>query len=544
MQPLVSIVIPVYNGSDYLREAIESALAQTYLSTEVIVVNDGSTDGGATEAIARSFGERIRYFSKPNGHVSSALNHGIANMRGKYFSWLSHDDMYYPEKVASQVAALESLGADTVVYGDYETLDVESGKRTEHRLPAITPERFRWSLTVAARIHGCTLLVPRACFDLCGMFDTTLRTTQDYDMWFRIAGQHRFVHVPGVVVAARIHPGQGTKQLSDIVVQECNVLLSGFIQHLRRDELAVPHDATPAQAYHELAENMEMRGLSRARDTALNLERASLGSGSAVDATTAPLGVAKLKLSLFLRRGLRFAGRATRYALRKIGNQALGDAVKNRFTAIYQTNAFGSEESRSGKGSSLAQTERIRQLLPGLLREFKVSAMLDAPCGDFNWMRHADLPISEYVGVDVVEELVAKDNEFFGTKSRRFVRMDIIEDSLPQTDLIFCRDCLVHLSHGQAIRILRNFKRSGARYLLTTTFPGTQTNRDLGREIWRPLNLQRAPFNLPTPRALINEGCTEDEGAYADKSLGLWALQELDLEGAVAGKDLIAEARP
>ena len=543
MQPLVSIVIPVYNGSDYLRDAIESALAQTYLMTEVIVVNDGSTDGGATEVIAHSFGERIRYFSKPNGHVASALNHGIANMRGKYFSWLSHDDMYYPEKVALQVAALESLGANTVIYGDYETLDVESGKHTEHRLPAIAPERFRWSLTVASRIHGCTLLVPRACFDRCGIFDTTLRTTQDYDMWFRIAGQYRFVHVPGVVVAARIHPGQGTKQLSDVVVQECNVLLSGFIQQLRQDELAASHDATPAWAYHELAENMQTRGLSRARDTALNLERVSL-SGSAGYATTARLALAKLKLSLFLRRGARFAGRATRYALRKFRNQALGDAVKNRFTAIYHTNAFGSEESRSGKGSNLAQTERIRQLLPRLLRDFKVSAMLDAPCGDFNWMRHADLPIADYVGVDVVEELIAKDNELFGTKSRRFFRMDIIEDSLPQTDLIFCRDCLVHLSHGQAIRVLRNFKRSGARYLLTTTFPGTQTNRDLGREIWRPLNLQREPFNLPTPHALINEGCTEDEGAYADKSMGLWALQELDLEGAVAGKDVISEVRP
>ena len=87
MQPLVSIVIPVYNGSNFLRDAIDSALAQTYPRVEVIVVNDGSTDGGATEAIAKSYGSRIRYFAKENGHVASALNYGIARMEGEYFSW-------------------------------------------------------------------------------------------------------------------------------------------------------------------------------------------------------------------------------------------------------------------------------------------------------------------------------------------------------------------------------------------------------------------------------------------------------------------------
>ena len=91
--PLVSIVIPVYNGSNFVREAIDSALAQTYDNVEIIVVNDGSTDEGKTREIALSYGDKIRYFEKPNGGVSSALNMGISNMQGQYFSWLSHDDM-------------------------------------------------------------------------------------------------------------------------------------------------------------------------------------------------------------------------------------------------------------------------------------------------------------------------------------------------------------------------------------------------------------------------------------------------------------------
>ncbi|MDR1982842.1 MAG: glycosyltransferase family 2 protein [Holosporaceae bacterium] len=90
--PLVSMVTPVYNGSNYMREAIDSALAQTYKNIEIIVVNDGSTDN--TEDIALSYGDKIRYFKKENGGVASALNLAIENMKGKYFSWLSHDDAY------------------------------------------------------------------------------------------------------------------------------------------------------------------------------------------------------------------------------------------------------------------------------------------------------------------------------------------------------------------------------------------------------------------------------------------------------------------
>ena len=94
-EPKVSIIIPVFNGSNYLQEAIDSALAQTYKNIEVIVVNDGSDDHGATENVAQKYEDRIRYFSKENGGVASALNWGIKNMTGEYFSWLSHDDIYF-----------------------------------------------------------------------------------------------------------------------------------------------------------------------------------------------------------------------------------------------------------------------------------------------------------------------------------------------------------------------------------------------------------------------------------------------------------------
>ena len=115
--PLVSIIIPVYNGSNFLREAIFSALAQTYPNIEVIVINDGSNDNNKTDAIARSFGETIRYFYQENKGVASALNLGISQMRGDYFSWLSHDDIYLPEKIATQIKFLTSqLNKQIILY--------------------------------------------------------------------------------------------------------------------------------------------------------------------------------------------------------------------------------------------------------------------------------------------------------------------------------------------------------------------------------------------------------------------------------------------
>ncbi|MBM3276054.1 MAG: glycosyltransferase family 2 protein [Candidatus Sericytochromatia bacterium] len=127
MSTRVSIVIPVYNGANYLREAIDSALAQTHPDVEVLVVNDGSTDGGATDAIARSYGDRIRYLDKENGGVSSALNLGIANATGDYISWLSHDDVFLPEKISRSLEALERTDPRTIIYTDIEMID-EAGR--------------------------------------------------------------------------------------------------------------------------------------------------------------------------------------------------------------------------------------------------------------------------------------------------------------------------------------------------------------------------------------------------------------------------------
>jgi glycosyltransferase involved in cell wall biosynthesis len=260
-QPMVSIVIPVFNGSDYLAEAIDSALAQTYLPLEVVVVNDGSMDDGKTERIALSYGTRIRYFSKSNGGVASALNFAIGQMRGDYFSWLSHDDLYVPDKVARQVEVLQGQASpDTIVYGDAVVFTDDPNVTEPIRISHVEPEQFRCFLTMENGLHGCTLLIPKLAFDECGSFDESLRTTQDYDMWFRMAGRFRFVHLPHLAVKARRHGAQGSVTMKDTALAECNRLLAGFADELTVTELTGETHKLPSIAYVDLAGNFEQRG--------------------------------------------------------------------------------------------------------------------------------------------------------------------------------------------------------------------------------------------------------------------------------------------
>lgn len=187
------------------------------------------------------------------------------------------------------------------------------------------------------------------------------------------------------------------------------------------------------------------------------------------------------------------------------------------------------DESLSGPGSSLYHTGEIRQRLPLLFQELDIASLLDAPCGDFNWMRHVALPQVEYTGVDIVPALIERNQKQYGGPRRQFLTLDLTRSPLPKADLVQCRDCLPHLAYEDIFRVLRNFKRSGATYLLTTTFERLPRNTDIATGGWRPLNLERAPFHFPKPLRMVNEKCQEAGGMYADKSLALWKIEALPL---------------
>ena len=131
--------------------------------------------------------------------------------------------------------------------------------------------------------------------------------------------------------------------------------------------------------------------------------------------------------------------------------------------------------------------------------------------------------------VSTLSDLIRENQRRYGGARRKFLKLDVLRDPLPQADLILCRDCLVHFSLQDVMRTLKNFQRSKSTYLLTTTFTGARPNKDIAVGEWRPLNLQLPPFNFPLPLRMINERCDEADGAYADKCLGLWRLQDLAL---------------
>lgn len=538
--PKISIIIPVYNGGDYLREAVDSALAQTYRNIEILVVNDGSDDGGETERIALSYGNNIRYINKSNGGVASALNAAILEMSGEYFSWLSHDDLYAKEKIERQMNALSSINQeDIIIYSDYSVFVDSHMDSTPVRLKGVRPEEFRYWITVENALHGCTLLIPRSAFHRCGCFNEDLRTTQDYDLWFRLAKEFRFIHIPEVLVSARSHANQGSNRMAGVALAECNKLLTGFVRDLTAEDLRTQLEKGSLDIYSIIAASMYQRGFEEAGRLADNL-------ASQNDARVSRNGINAMRRRILRLRD--YCIKSSRNALspqvrRRVkgilsylrtninrNRPPSGDDLKSKFSEIYDNNTFGGRVSRSGEGSDLVQTATIRRELPRIVEQFKVKSFLDAPCGDWCWMREVELGVERYVGVDIVDAMIARHNLEFGNDSRLFRSLNLADAVLPTVDMVFSRDCLVHLTFEDALRIIRNFKRSGSKYLLTTTFVDRRRNNDLidDDSFWRALNMQLAPFNFPEPILVVNEGCSEEGGQYPDKSLGLWLLSEIN----------------
>lgn len=241
--PFISIIIPVYNGSLYLKEAIDSALKQSYPEKEVIVVDDGSTDN--SWALIQSYGKKIRAFQQNNGGVSVALNLGIQKAKGEYISWLSHDDVYHPDKLRRQVMALnrlpQAIQKKTILFSNYKIIDQNS---QVIEVPAIEKvhdlKKFACPLypVMKGLIFGCSLLIPKLCFEESGYFDPKLRTSQDYDRWFVFFQKYPIHFQSDYLLFSRRHPGQGT--FSERATDESNALWMKMLQQIvDQDKIAI-----------------------------------------------------------------------------------------------------------------------------------------------------------------------------------------------------------------------------------------------------------------------------------------------------------------
>jgi hypothetical protein len=203
------------------------------------------------------------------------------------------------------------------------------------------------------------------------------------------------------------------------------------------------------------------------------------------------------------------------------------DHLRRVFGSIYAGNLWGDPESVSGGGSTAAATEALRFSLPALLQREGVSTLLDAACGDANWIRATQLPLQVYIGMDVVPGLIARNRETAGPEGQVFLLGDITRDPLPRADLVLCRDCWIHYSYHYIWACLENFRRSGSRLLLTTTYRGLPANREMLTGQWRPLDLHLPPFAFPPADDFLVEGACEVDGSQLTRGLALWRLSAL-----------------
>lgn len=202
------------------------------------------------------------------------------------------------------------------------------------------------------------------------------------------------------------------------------------------------------------------------------------------------------------------------------------DPIEEIFTHIYDTNQWLSKESISGPGSELRFTQKTRQGISSLIKYFNITSIADAPCGDCNWMRYVDIGTCSYIGYDIVYDLIENNKKRFGG-TKEFRHINLLETIIDKVDLIICRDMLAHLNNEQIFTVLRNFKKSGSKYILMTTGVTTTSNSDIQTGDWRRLNLELSPFNLPRPRALIAEDVPFE--FERGKHLGLWLLSDIDV---------------
>lgn len=196
------------------------------------------------------------------------------------------------------------------------------------------------------------------------------------------------------------------------------------------------------------------------------------------------------------------------------------------FSQIYFTNLWGSQESVSGSGSELANTLRLIDLLQQFIIIGQVKKIVDAPCGDFNWMQKVISSDIEYLGIDIVEELIKDNLRKYPNVS--FEIGDVTTFKYPTCDLIVCRDCLVHFSFEDIKAYLSNVLKTNFKFLAVTNFIGSdRQNAQIITGSWRPLNFFKPPFNLPYPEFNILEDCEEDNGMYRDKSLSIFSYEQI-----------------
>jgi hypothetical protein len=209
------------------------------------------------------------------------------------------------------------------------------------------------------------------------------------------------------------------------------------------------------------------------------------------------------------------------------------NSQKERFELIYKTNFWSSKESVSGLGSEQINTINAKKGIVNIINEYKINSILDAPCGDFNWIKDILNDDVKYIGADIVKDLVDRNLIKFYKKNINFIQLDVTTDNLPDADLMICRDCLIHLSFKSIKLFLQNIKKSNIKFILLTSYKLKNSqkkirNLDIIDGEFREIDMNEPPFSLPEPisQILDKDEQTKKSGYYC--YLNLYTKEQID----------------
>jgi glycosyltransferase involved in cell wall biosynthesis len=208
--PLVSVVTASYNMGQYLPQAVQSVLAQTYSNVEVVVIDDGSTDD--TQAICAQWAQepRVRVHRQVNSGQAKAKNKGVELGRGEFVAFLDADDLWLPDKLERQMPRFEGRPSVGVVYSDYECMD-GAGKPLHKNPTHMYRGRISGKLLIENFVSFPSAIVRRDALEKHGAFDETFGMGIDYDLWLRLSAHYDFDFVEGPTIRYRVWEGQMSK---------------------------------------------------------------------------------------------------------------------------------------------------------------------------------------------------------------------------------------------------------------------------------------------------------------------------------------------
>jgi glycosyltransferase involved in cell wall biosynthesis len=478
MDSKISIITINLNNKNGLYRTIESVLGQSFSPKEFLIIDGESTDG-SVEILKQNSASVYFWVSEPDSGIYNAMNKGIQKATGEYCLFLNSGDRLISADVLEKVST--SLKGEEIIYGD-GILEKADGSETHFKVPEIlTLDYFYFS-----SLFHPSAFIKRDLFYKYGFYNEANKVISDWEFFLKVLMVHNvsYKHLPYAISVAEDGGISRNVSNTEFIEKECYSVLNSLF---------------PQSVIKLLDDFKKIEG---------------------------DLDWIKKKPLVPLV-----------FSLRQARKQINTKNLKDIFTQVHRENYWGGEDSLSGPGSDVIQTTIIKNKVSDIIATYKIKSIVDAPCGDFLWMKDVigscnDL-IETFTGFDIVDELIYENNKSYGTLKIKFEVRDLTNSEIPGSDLIVCRDCFIHLSYSNIYSILSNFSRSKSQYLLLSTYTnGRRFNTEINdkRVNFRPLNMQKFPFMFPDPVEIINEGCTEFCGEYSDKSLALWELKNIPFQ--------------